>query len=1439
MATSHRAIKPYALRSKEDPTSFENWRSNLVYVLRQDPDFKPFIQKSVTWTKKKVDPTKRGLSPTETKTAEVRADDLEQMLGCIANFCPKLRRKAIVEDSKSLEEVWQAIRLHYGFKTSGANFLDFIDIKLEPDERGEDLYQRMAAFIDDNLLKESGSLTHDGESIEEDEELTPTLENLIVLLWLEKLHPNLPSLVKQKYATELRTKTLYSLKPEISMAIPSLLEEAKTFEDAKIMRLGGHIHKKQSSYSKFQQGRRQNSYGQRKSGECPYCNLAGRNANHFLSQCKFLPDKDKKYLAKSRRLMAAIDDSEDEEEDQQFVEEEEEENMPERNMIHRSSSPIPTSSCRRVMIRTCPWMNVYYGSNATTITCDCGAEADLIRTDVAVAIGAKITKSVHSSTQVDGKTPLRVAGETHIIFTRGKYQFEFHGLVVDELDVEILGGVPFLSRNDILPRCATKEIILSDGHIIKYGCVTKSQDSTIRRAAVLIRAPSTTTIWPGEYVELNIPEDFTTDPELAIEPRNVDKGNEWIEPAIVRSVGSTIRIPNLTNEPKYIKRHDHIIQVAPTYSPKSLSFHEPACVRNVSFDNIQDNIKSIRVDPDNCLDPDIKKEFIEVHKQFNDVFDPRYSGYNHAFGKFEAVVNMGNVKPPQRKGKLPQYSRDKLTIVQDHFDKLESLGVLSKPEDLGVNIEYLNPSFLVKKQDGSFRLVTAFTEVGKYCKPQPTVLPTVDSTLRNIANWNYIITTDLKSAYYQIPLSRESMKYCGTASPFKGTRVYTRCAMGMPGSETALEELLCRILGDLITKGIVTKQADDLYVGGLTQRDLVNNWIAVLQCFSTAGIRLTAPKTIIAPKEAILLGWVWNEGKLSASPHKLASLGKCTKPVTVKEMRSFLGAYKVLARVIPKCASFLQPLSRSTVGKVSHSKIEWTEELSTSFSTAQSHLLNNKVINLPRESDQLIVVTDGATSQPAGIGSTLYVIRDEKPKLAGFFSQQLKPQQSQGWFPCEIEGLSIAAAVKFFSAYIIQSKHRTRIVTDSKPCVEAYNKLCRGEFSSNARLSTFLATVSRHHVTITHVSGAANLPSDFGSRNPVACDSDRCQVCQFVVKLDSCVVRSVSFKDVKDGRVQMPFTNRKAWLATQSECPDLRRVKAQLLQGTRPSKKETSIPNVKRYLNKVTIASDGLLVVRKADPLCPSREAIVVPAQVISGLITALHIRLEHPTCSEMLTIAERWFYALNLSKVIEEATKCCFTCAALAKIPKSLTVQSSSDPPETVGSQFACDVLRRERQMILVIREYVSSFTYTSLLKSERNEDLREGIIKLIVGVIPLDGPNAVVRVDPAPGFKPLVGDRVLNQHRINIDIGRVKNVNKNPVAEKAVQELEEAIIRIERHNETLDSTLLALVTARLNNRIRGNGLSAREVLMQRDQFSHRQIPIQDREVIFDKQRS
>ena len=119
-----------------------------------------------------------------------------------------------MKNSTSLEYIWQTIRQHFAFQATGAQFIDLSDIHLAADERPEDLYQRLMAFVEDSLLHASG-LTHHGEHVTENEELTPTLETFVVLTWLRLIHPSLPRLVKQSYGTELRSRTLSSIKTEI------------------------------------------------------------------------------------------------------------------------------------------------------------------------------------------------------------------------------------------------------------------------------------------------------------------------------------------------------------------------------------------------------------------------------------------------------------------------------------------------------------------------------------------------------------------------------------------------------------------------------------------------------------------------------------------------------------------------------------------------------------------------------------------------------------------------------------------------------------------------------------------------------------------------------------------------------------------------------------------------------------------------------------------------------------------------------------------------------------------------------------------------------------------------------------------------------------------------------------------------------------------------
>ena len=226
----------------------------------------------------------------------------------------------------------------------------------------------------------------------------------------------------------------------------------------------------------------------------------------------------------------------------------------------------------------------------------------------------------------------------------------------------------------------------------------------------------------------------------------------------------------------------------------------------------------------------------------------------------------------------------------------------------------------------------------------------------------------------------------------------------------------------------------------------------------------------------------------------------------------------------------------------------------------------------------------------------------------------------------------------------------------------------------------------------------------------------------FALTEDS-VVRAASVQDIRS-LSHLPFTTRSAWYEVQAECPDFGRTHAHLKQGSRPSKKTTNINDVKRYLNVASIAKDGLLVVPHRDPLSRSTELIVVPRSAIDGLITALHVRLDHPTTHQLNLAMKRHFYALDMTKAIERVRDTCNTCAALRHLPQLLLHQTTNDPPAVVGISFAGDVLRRSRQFILVLRDTSTFFTTACIIPDEKTATLRDSLSTLFVALHSPDGP-------------------------------------------------------------------------------------------------------------------
>lgn len=235
-----------------------------------------------------------------------------------------------------------------------------------------------------------------------------------------------------------------------------------------------------------------------------------------------------------------------------------------------------------------------------------------------------------------------------------------------------------------------------------------------------------------EFLELRLPDDTAPDAEYALEPRldslrarATTAYDPWPKPSIVHSVAGKIRLPNLSSRPQSLRRNEHFVLANQVFEPSTSNEPPPATPKVVPTKptkSVGKHSDKVQLDPDNLLPQDIKSKFRTLLGKYDCVFDPAIKGYNGSAGPLEAKVNMGPVEPAQRKGRLPQYARNKLVELQQKFDTLEASGIFKRPEDTNVNVEYLKPSFLINKRSGGSRLVAAFSGVSCLTSTQRFVL---------------------------------------------------------------------------------------------------------------------------------------------------------------------------------------------------------------------------------------------------------------------------------------------------------------------------------------------------------------------------------------------------------------------------------------------------------------------------------------------------------------------------------------------------------------------------------------------------------------------------------------------------------------------------------------------------------------------------------------------
>ena len=1110
---------------------------------------------------------------------------------------------------------------------------------------------------------------------------------------------------------------------------------------------------------------------------------------------------------------------------------------------------------------------VHNGVETSKVVADTGAEINGIDFNHALSAGIKfIPTPLHA--RAAGSRSLHLVGETETpvtfpasdssnpcMISLGKVP------VIRDLGTDIIIGQPGLRDNQMYSIAHLKELHLLDDTglpiVLKYPPAKVNSDPDF----AAVKAIRTESVQPGSLLEIRIPHSLRSSEKVVAVPRK--ETSSWFPCSMIKTNDGHSTILNTTNENWLLTKNMHFADLRRCTEvdlseeikdirlllddqvPQLCRVYNTDAVDLSQFENPKpvepdlSCLEEISVDPDNILSPEQKELFRLINCQYLDVLNRSPGRYNGSYGHIDNSINFIARPPSSNKVHLPKYNPKMLQSLADLMDELHEKKVLVKPEEIGVVPEFMMNSFLVPKKDpDTYRLVTDMTPLNQYIRKQETVMPTIEETKSILSRKKYFIQTDLTQCYFQHGISKEDSQWLGTYHPHKGTMVYTVSVMGLRNSQEHSTEMLRAVLHDLLQDERVAIQADAVFPLGDTIDDLAINYLEVLNRFRQAGLTLKPKATIIAPTKLILWGWkLSNQGWLPTG-HVKSSLASADLPSTVKKLRSFIGAFKQLSRCVEGYASKLGPLEDLHAGKNSNEKISWTKESTEHFENIKKSLSDLSTISVPRPDDKLVLFSDWCQQEKA-IGGRMEIHRlmpDGSTKIlnGGHFSARANGFQKQ-WLACDGESLAIRTTIKHFLPHIRQSSNEVCHFTDNSPCVHAWERAKRGHFSSSARISTFLSSLSTENIVLKHRPGKYMHQSDHASRHPTVCNEGTdCQICKFVreeVQTGDRAVPLINFlsvSDIESGRSVMPFLQPSAWSKIQKADPAHKKLDWLLLHGQRPEKKQTKgVHTQTKHLytlyksGRLHKTSDGVYKVKHTDPESGIEySAISVPLQMYPGLLQAIHLRLRHPLKTQLLRLSKRYFYGVGMEQLISEITDACYTCAKLKRLPPDLLKDENTELVEQVGQEFAADVVQRDKQAILIVREKLSSFAKACFVENQSAETLQDAIIDLVLPIM-ADG-GSTVRVDCAPAFKSLetssaLQDSPFKKNNIKLELGNHFNVNKNPVAERLARELHAALRVLSPGPDKLSNVTLQEAIRDINDKRRGRGLTAKEMLLRR----------------------
>lgn len=392
-----------------------------------------------------------------------------------------------------------------------------------------------------------------------------------------------------------------------------------------------------------------------------------------------------------------------------------------------------------------------------------------------------------------------------------------------------------------------------------------------------------------------------------------------------------------------------------------------------------------------------------------------------------------------------------------------------------------SPIVMVRKPDNSYRFCVDYRRLNKVTERDAYPLPYISNILDKLRDAKYLSSLDIKSAYWQVPMSPESKAFTAFTVPGRGLFQFCRMPFGLHNAPATWQRLIDRVLSPL--EQYVFVYLDDIIIVTQSFEKHLEVLREVFDKLRAAGLTVGREKCCFCRPELKFLGYVVDASGLHCDPEKVTAILNISAPRSVKEARRFLGIVSWYRRFIPSCATLLSPISRLLR---KGSRFVWSEECEAAFKAVKELLVSSPVISCPDFSRPFVIQADASDY---GLGAVLSQNFPEGERVVSFISRSLTGGERK-YSTTEKECLAVLWAIEKFRPYVEAT--RFTVITDHFALLWLNNLK-----DPSGRLARWCVKLQQYDFDIIHRRGKEHVVPDALSRSVPAISELTCNQMRF------------------------------------------------------------------------------------------------------------------------------------------------------------------------------------------------------------------------------------------------------------------------------------------------------------------------------------------------------